>query len=65
MRDQLPYVKAVIRWCNVHYNLEDTNRNKITARNRGVFLISNLFGRAQDLIWDVKYEIVDQKTPFS
>lgn len=48
-RDQHEYVKAVCRRSAFHENLPDGNSNKITDKNRGTVLLSNLYGSAKEL----------------
>lgn len=47
--DQPDYAKAVAVWSDFHDMLPDTNFNKINADLSGIFLNSQLYGRARDL----------------
>lgn len=57
--DQKKYGKEVARWCLIHDNLADNNSNQIAMVNREIFLLSNLFGRAEELVSSIKELIPD------
>lgn len=48
--DQLSYVKAVLRSCQFHDNLDDSDANNIEPANSGLCLLSNFYGRAEDFV---------------
>lgn len=46
---QEKFAEAVKRWCEFHDNLHDKNSKKITKSNRGIVLLSHLYGIAGDV----------------
>lgn len=57
--DQTLYVQAVHHWCAFHDILSEWNRNRIGPNNRGVVLLSHLFGNAAAVCRTITQEIVD------
>lgn len=54
--DQFEYSKPVRIWCAFHKNLPDISTNHIVVTNRGIVLLSHLYGRIKYLC-----EVIDTK----
>lgn len=56
--DLLQFSKSVKRWCTLHDILPDNNRDKIVKKNRGIVLLSHLYGRAKDRCEGIEDEVL-------
>lgn len=56
--DQAQYAIAVEDCSSFHNNLPNTNRNKMLPRNRGVVLLTHLYGNAQEHCRAVRSKIL-------
>lgn len=57
--DQVGYAESLFDRLTIHNNLDDNTSNKISKTTRGIVLISNLYGRARDMIRSVRQEVLD------
>ena len=56
--DQREYVEAVALWEQFHDNLPSTSASRIDKKNRGIVLLSNLYGRARSLTLPIKDKVI-------
>lgn len=57
----MEYVKSVRRWGVFQDNLDDQNSHKIDAANRGIVLLSHLYGLARDLFQGIGDDLIESQ----
>lgn len=56
--DQHELAKAVRRSMSIHSDLSEINFNKLTDKNHGIILASNMCGRANELCDKIEHEML-------